>query len=410
MSDSPLDFAAAATVWERLRQTVAPLAPKAVTALETCGCILAQDLRSPNPFPPFDRAVMDGFAVRSADFENGLARLHCRGLIQAGAAQAAAISPGTCLRINTGGPLPSGADAVVMVEKSSPLPGDDVELRDRPRPEQNIERAGGILPAAGLIATAGEPVGPGILAALIAAGVRSVSCFPRPRVALLATGDEIAAGDATLADGQIYDSNSVTLSGLIEAAGGLPRSLGRCPDEPNALEARLRDGLRDDVLIITGGMSQGTHDLVPATLETLDVRWLVTSLDLKPGKPTRIGRAPHGTWVVGLPGNPVSCAVCFLLFGRAIIRGLQGLPVAAPPHLEGVSAADLPENGPRPMYHPARWSAAADGRSLLEPRIWRGSGDPFGLAGANALIFRDRNSPSAPRGSPVRFVPFELPR
>jgi molybdopterin molybdotransferase len=410
MTDPPLDFAAAPAVWERLRQTVEPLAPRSIPALQATGCVLAQDLRSPRPFPPFDRAVMDGFAVRSADFAGGTARLLCRGLVQAGSARAVTICPGDCIRINTGGPLPAGADAVVMVEKSSPLPNDFIELHDNPRPEQNIERAGGILPASGLVASAGEPVGPGVLAALVAAGVQSVSCFPRPRVALLATGDEIAPNDAALADGQIYDSNSVTLSGLIESAGGRPRSLGRCPDEANPLQERLRDGLRDDLLIITGGMSQGTHDLVPATLEALDIRWLVTSLDLKPGKPTRIGRSPSGVWVVGLPGNPVSCAVCFLLFARAILHGLQGLPVAAPPHLDGVSIADLPANGPRPMYHPARWSADADGRSLLEPRTWRGSGDPFGLAGANALIFRDRSVPPARAGTPVRFVPFELPR
>lgn len=406
----PLDFARAPAVWEQLRRTVAPLSPQTVPLAEAVGCVLAQDLRSALAFPPFDRAVMDGYAVRTADFVAGPTRVRCRGLVQAGTAKVTPVGPGDCYRINTGGPVPPGADAVVTVEKSAPLEGDLVELRDTPQAEQNIERAGGILSEGGMIAPAGEVVTAGVLAALIAAGVRDVTCHPRPRVALLTTGDEIAPAESPLASGQIYDSNSAALGGMIESAGGVPRRLGRCPDEPAALRERLSDGLFDDVLIITGGMSKGTHDLVPQTLESLGVRWLVRSLDLKPGKPTRIGRAESGTWVVGLPGNPVSCAVCFLLFARAILRGLHGLPVDAPPHLAGHARGKLAANGARPMYHPASWTTDAEGRSLLEPRVWRGSGDPFGLVGANALIYREPDAPPAAPGDPIRFVPFELPR
>jgi molybdopterin molybdotransferase len=261
-----------------------------------------------------------------------------------------------------------------------------------------------------LLVRAGTRIGPGAVAALVAGGIDRVTIFKRPAVALLSTGDEVVRAGRELKPGQIYDSNSVVLRELIGAAGGEAIGLGRCPDEPDRLKQAVAQGLEHDVLCIVGGMSKGTHDLVPAVLEELGVRWVVSGLNLKPGKPTRIGRAESGCWVVGLPGNPVSCAVCFLLFAHVILEGLQGLPVRRPPHLRGRTDADLPPNGARPMYQPAEWLVGADGGVQVSPLLWRGSGDPFGLALANALIHRPANAPAAPRGQTVDFVPFDRPR
>jgi len=142
----------------------------------------------------------------------------------------------------------------------------------------------------------------------------------------------------------------------------------------------------------------------------LGVRWLVNGARLRPGKPLRIGHSETGCWVLGLPGNPVSCAVCFLLFGRVVLEGLQGLPVGKPPHVAGSLEADLPAGGERPIYQPAEWSAGSDGEVYLSPLVWRGSGDPFGMAIANALLYRAAGAPAAPRGETVRFIPLDLPR
>lgn len=409
MQGRPLTNARAAQVWSMLADEVRPGAVVQRRSGETVGMVLAEDVRAAMDFPPYDRSAMDGFAVRTADFSDGSAELKCLGLVRAGESDALTCIPGTCVRINTGGAVPQGADSVVMVERATELDGARVELVDTPRPEQNIERRGAILKKGDLILRAGSRIAPGAVAAIVAAGISRVSVLRRPRLALVTTGDELVAGDRALGAGQIHDSNAFAVSALAEAAGAEVACLGRSPDDGPALRALLAEGLESDVLCVTGGMSKGTHDLVPAALESLGVVWLVESLFLKPGKPTRLGRAPNGAWVIGLPGNPVSCAVCFILFGRVIIAGLQGLPVRPPLHLSAQLDADLPATGSRPMYHPAEWHGVGGGRACLTPLPWRGSGDPFGLATANALVQRDANAPAAQRGESVAFLPLDVP-
>lgn len=410
MAWQTLKHPTAEQVWDALRDAVQP-GPAARVALNAAlRATLAQDLNSSLDFPPFDRAVMDGYAVRSADFANGPTRLKSFGLVQAGAKDVLEISSGACARINTGAPLPAGADAVVMVENSREVDGDSVELNDRPTPGQHVERHASLLACGDRIASAGTRVGPGALAAFAAAGVRELSVFRRPGVALLSTGDELVDRDSNPGPGQIFDSNSLALGEFVRAAGGEIVLSGRCPDEPAALRDALARGLDSDLLCVTGGMSKGTHDLVPAALESLGVSWLVDGLNLKPGKPTRIGRSPRGGWVAGLPGNPVSCAVCFLLFCRPILRGLQGLGATPDALLTGISQSSLPKNGARPMFHPAVWSVGPAGENLINPGEWHGSGDPFGLIDANALIARPAHATAAARGEPVRFLAFDLAR
>jgi len=159
-----------------------------------------------------------------------------------------------------------------------------------------------------------------------------------------------------------------------------------------------------------GGPAAARMARARAVLEQLGVHWVVEGLNLKPGRPTRIGRAPRGGWVLGLPGNPVSCAVCFLLFGRFILEGLMGLPPKPPPRLSGKLDERMPANGARPMFQPAEWRAGADGEVRVRPIPWRGSGDPFGLAAANALIYRPAEVRAADTGHSVAFVPLACPR
>lgn len=405
-----LRYPTAEEVWDALREAVTPGPSTSVPLATAIGATLAQDISAPLDFPPFDRAVMDGFAVRAADFGSGTVRLRNLGVAQAGASAALQVSFGECARINTGAPIPEGADAVVIVENSREVSPDVVELSDAPRLGQHIELRASLLRRGARLAAAGARITPGAIATLAAAGVREPRIFRRPRVVILSTGDELIAGDQLPHAGQIFDSNSLALAEFARAAGAEVIESGCCQDESSALNSALTRGLRADLLCVTGGMSKGTHDLVPAALEQLGVSWLIDGLNLKPGKPTRIGRSPRGAWVAGLPGNPVSCVVCFLLFCRPILRGLQGLGAGPDPWLSGETQVSLSKNGARPMFHPATWRVGPKGQNLIYPVDWRGSGDPFGLLEANALLTRPAHASPAERGEQVRFLAFDLPR
>jgi len=410
MDFETLEGATPDQVWEALRAHVRAGRQRELPVEESIGCVLARDARSTHDFPPFDRAARDGYAVQVADFEQGQARLHNVGLARAGAERVGPLEAGTCIRINTGAALPPGADAVVMVENARDTGDGFVEFADVPEVEQYIDRQGSLVKTDELLVRAGTRISAGTLTALVAGGATHVRVFARPRVAQLSTGDELLAPGEDLKEGQIHDSNSIALEELIRRAGGETVMFGRCPDDPAALRASLELGLANDLLCVTGGMSKGTHDLVAGLLEELGVRWLVVGVHLKPGKPIRIGRSETGCWAVGLPGNPVGCAVCFLLFARGLLEGLQGLPIGRPPHIAGSLEADLPANRERPTYQPAEWSAGPNGAARVRPLVWRGSGDPFGLAVANALIYRAGDAPAAPRGETVHFIPLDLPR
>jgi len=408
-TSKPMPLASPESIWDALRAEVKPVKTRRIAVDESLGRVLACDACARHDFPPFDRAVMDGYAVRRADFQKGRAKLKCVALARAGGEDVPELRAGNCVRINTGAPLPRGADAVVMIENTR-ADGDSVLLSDNPPAGQHIERQAALTRTGALLIRAGARIEPGALAALVSGAVEEVDVFTRPQVALLSTGDEVVEFGGELDHGQIHDSNSILMDELIRRCGADIARIGRCPDEPAALRASLELGLSHDLLCVVGGMSKGTHDLVPGLLEDLGVEWLASGVQLKPGKPARIGRGQSGGWVLGLPGNPVSCMVCFLLFGRAILDGLQGLPVGRPPHLNAALDAQMPKNGSRPLYQPAEWSASSNGDARVTPIVWRGSGDPFGMASANALIYRPADAAAAQRGDQVSILPVDLPR
>lgn len=385
---APLRGVRAEQAWELLANFVKPGPYADLPVVDAMRTYLARDVRSSVDFPPFDRSVVDGFAVRSADLAGAPRVLAKRGLVRAGDADPPTVESGTCVRINTGAPLPPGADAVVMVENARELDDDRVELNEQPRAELNVERRGSILRTGEVLVPAGTRVHAGTLAALVSAGIQTVSVRRRPTVALFTTGDELAPAGATLPVGGIYDSNSVMLEEMIRVSGAELTLRDRCPDDRAALATALRRAMEHDLICVVGGMSKGTHDLIPSVLESLGVRWLVESMNLKPGKPLRIGQTPAGGWVLGLPGNPVSCAVCFLLFGRQIIHQRAGAPPHTYSYLNAHVTVKMPANGARPMFQPGAWHVNERGRPTVTPVGWRGSGDPFGLARATALIYR----------------------
>lgn len=400
----------AEAVWDALAEQLRPLRQRQIPVEHALNAVLAEEVRATSDYPPFDRATLDGYAVRTVDFATGRARLRKKGPIRAVGEPLAVLEPGCCIQINTGGAIPPGADAVVVTEKAREDPEEFVELLDEPQAGQNIEPRGSLRQADELIASAGIRVDAGTIAALVAGGCTRATVWAHPQVVLLSAGEELAARGRPPRYGQILDSNSIALEELIRRAGGETVMLGRCTDDPAELRASLELGLAHDLLVISGGMSRGSHDLVPGLLEELGVRWLVNGLDLKPGRSSRIGRSTGEGWVLGLPGNPVSSAICFLLFGTMILEGLQGLPVRSPPRLCGTLEGELAAGDSRPIFHPATWSAGADGTPVLKPLPWRGCGDPFGLIACNALICRPENAKPARSGAAVRFLPLDRPR
>lgn len=398
----------AESVWTALAQLVKPGRIRELPLDQAMGAVLAADAAARHEYPPFDRAVLDGYAVRSADFVDGRAVLRVASLATAGGVSGT-LAPGECVRINTGAIVPPAADAIVAVEEASPVADDRVELRGPLRADQHIERRGHIRRVGATLLPTGARIHSSAMAALAAGGVSTVRVYARPTVALLSTGSELVECGARLLPGQIHDTNSVALAELVRRAGGEVLYEGRCSDDKGALRAALELGLAHDVLIVTGGMSKGTHDLVPHVLEELGARWVINGLDLKPGKPTRIGVSKADGWVLGLPGNPVSCAVCFALFGQPLLSGLQGLVVRPPAVLSARLEEHMPANGARPMYQPAIWRANGHADLHVRPIEWRGSGDPFGMAQANALIYRPSHAPAAREDDAVNFVMLDLP-
>jgi len=397
-------------IWEALRAQVRPGRRRALAVEEAVGHVLAADARAAQDFPALDRAAAGGYAVRVADFAAGKARLRCVEGECDGGGRGAPLEPGTCVRIEAGDSLPPGADAVVPSEGVQSVGVGLLEFGAAPDPGQHIERQASLISKDGLLLRAGTRIQAGALATFAAAATRQVEVFARPRVAQLSADREPVPPGETPLPGTIPDANSVAVEELIRHSGGETVMFGRCPEERVALRASLELGLANELLCIIGAESSRGHDMLEPLLGELGVRWLVRGARLQPGRTLRIGRAGTGCWVLGLPGDPVGCAVCFLLFGRPLLGGLQGLPPARPPHLAGRLDTDLPANDGLPLYQPGEWSAGPDGQPRVAPLAWCGAGDPRGLATANALLYRAESAGAALRDEQVPFIPLDLPR
>jgi molybdopterin molybdotransferase len=358
-------------------------------APELIDLVLAEDVVSDVDSPPADKAMMDGYAVRSSDFAGGQAVLTVIEEVSAGRVPRRTVEPGQTARIMTGAPVPAGADAVVMVERSRSLDDNKVELRDEPRPGQHILTRGSEMRRGETILNAGIALQPQEVGLLALVGRQQISVVPRPRVAILSTGDELVETAAVPGPGQIRNSNGPMLAAQVVRAGALAESLGIGPDRADVLEELVRRGLQADVLILSGGVSAGKMDLVPGVLAEASVKAHLHKVRLKPGKPMLFGTATHAdrppTLVFGLPGNPVSSFVCFELFVRPALRHLAGHAEAGPVTVTGSFTTEFVSRTDRPTYHPALVFTNADGHQV-RPLPWSGSADLRALSGANALL------------------------
>jgi molybdopterin molybdotransferase len=335
---------------------------------DALGLVLAEDVLSDIDSPPFDKALMDGFAVQSADVNAG-AELRILETITAGQVPTKTVEQGTCTRIMTGAPIPSGADAVVRIEVAQ-ISADGSKMRfgisSISRGESILKRGAAMRQGDTVLRKVRElrPQELGVLAEL---GKAEIPVRRRPTVAVLATGDELVPVAETPKPGQIRNSNETMLAAQIQRAGGVAIRLGIAKDNRPDLAARIQKGLECDLLILSGGVSAGSLDLVPSELANAGVKEVFHQVNVKPGKPVWFGVKDDGDsrcLVFGLPGNPVSSMVCFELFARPVMRKLMG---HESPYAEQISmrlAEDFHNRGNRPVYHPAEIISSRQGPSL----------------------------------------------
>jgi molybdopterin molybdotransferase len=388
-----------------LEQT-APLASERVALGEALGRLLALDAAADTDLPPFDRAQMDGYAVRAEDVRETPARLRVVGESAAGRGWGGRLGPGEAVRIMTGAPVPPGADSVQQVEVTrESADGAAVEIERATEPGQFYVVRGSEVRAGEVVLRAGEEVTPAGAAVLAAFGYARVAVRRRPRVAVLATGTELVRVEDRPAPDEIRDSNTYSLAAYAQRAGAEVERLPLAGDDPELL-ARLvgEAAARSDLLVLSGGVSMGRYDFTKAALQTLGAEIFFERVALRPGKPTVFARLPGGALVFGLPGNPVSVSVTFNLFARTALRAMQG---ATPPALvEGHAVLARAARGAaeRTSYLPAALSTDERGRLLAAPLKWGGSSDFVAFARAEALIIIPQDVKTADAGGVVKFV------
>jgi molybdopterin molybdotransferase len=352
---------------------------------DALGRVTAAAVVATEDVPPFSNTAMDGFAVRAADTTAAPVRLQVVATVRAGSAPGRAVGPGEAARIMTGAPIPSGADAVVMVERTAANGDGSVTVQTAARPGENIRGAGDDVRAGEVVFEPQTVLTPGHLGVLASLGCRAVDVFPAPRVGVLSTGDELIDGPAPLRLGQIRDSNRPTLLALVRQAGWVAVDLGRAPDDETAISRAVEDGVgRCDALVTSGGVSVGDFDYVKIVLDRLGAMnwWQVA---VKPAKPLAFG-VVGGRPVFGLPGNPVSSMVSFELFARPALRRMAGHRRLLRPELQAVAAEPL-RRRPDGKLHLVRVVASAgdDGRYEVRPSGGQGSHMLAAMARANAL-------------------------
>jgi molybdopterin molybdotransferase len=361
-----------------------PPSPRGTYLFRAEGRVLAEPIISDIDSPPHDKSVVDGYAVIAADITAAGTEFAVLEEVTAGKVPTRTVERGTATRIMTGAPLPRGADAVVMVEQTEAV-GDRIRILQSPvKPRQNI------MPRAASLARGQTVLQPGKRLRAIEIGLLSevgrtmVSVISPPSVAIIATGNELVETMITPGPGQIRNSNGPLLAQLVKKAGGVPLPWSIARDERVDLRSRIQSGLEWNILLLSGGVSEGTLDLVPQVLRELNVTEVFHKVNLKPGKPLWFGTktmcAGHTPLVFGLPGNPVSSLVCFELFVRPAIQKMCGLPPTGLRRMTAALRIDHQQRGDRPTYWP---SALDDGQ--VTPLPWKGSGDLRTLTDANCL-------------------------
>jgi molybdopterin molybdotransferase len=406
-----------------LRLATIPREPRTefIPLLSAQGRILAQGIIADRDYPPFDRSIRDGYAVRSADTRSG-ATLRCIGELKAGDTPSTTVESGACIQIMTGAALPAGADAVVMIEHTQSN-ANTVTLDRAVQPGQHIVRRGSEQPARKTVLSKGTRLGFAQIAAAAQVGAGQLTVFRKSRIAILSTGDEVV--DFTAAPGpfQIRNSNSVSLAAQTAALHAEPVLLGNAKDTHEDLRAKIAAGLQADALILSGGVSAGKYDLVELVLEEFGAETIFDAVAIRPGKPVVFALC-QGRPVFGLPGNPVSTMVTFDLFVRPAIELLSGTNPGALPFVEATITQRLSEKPGLTHFLPAILECGSPTAALpaansshtplqrspsttpgVTPLRWQGSGDIMAMSRANCLLVVPPDRENIEPGERVNVLP-----
>ncbi|HYE14476.1 MAG TPA: gephyrin-like molybdotransferase Glp [Pyrinomonadaceae bacterium] len=386
-----------------------PLPVERVPVEESAGRVLAEDVLADTDLPPFDRAQMDGYAVRSEDLGVVPARLRVVGEAAAGLGWRGQLGEGEAVRIMTGAPLPRGADSVQQVELTREHDGGrTVEIERATAPGQFYVPRGSEVRAGDRVLEAGEEINAARAAVLASFGYARVAVRRRPRVAVLATGSELVRVGELPGPDQIRDSNTYSLAAYARLAGAEVERMPFAGDDPELLRRLMAEAAgRSDVLVLSGGVSMGRYDFTKAALSALGAEIFFERVSLRPGKPTVFALLLEGgrrVLAFGLPGNPVSVSVTFNLFARTALRAMQGARAPAMQEETAVLARAVKGSMERASYLPAVLSTDEGGRLVAEPLKWGGSSDFVAFARATALVIVPEGSKSIEAGEVVRVV------
>ncbi len=385
----------------RILDALAPTSAETVPLAEAARRVLARPVVSRLTQPPADVSAMDGYAVRAADAVAGTS-LAVIGAAPAGKPFAGEVGPGQAVRIFTGGFVPAGADSILLQEDATAGDG-VVRVNETAELGRHIRRRGLDFAEGDAVLPAGRRLTARDIGLAAAANNPWLAVHRRPRVGILATGDEIALPGDPIPPGGIVSSNAHALAALVRAAGGDPLVLPIAPDDRNAIAEVAATAHAFDLLVTTGGASVGEHDLVQSALGEQGFELGFWKIAMRPGKPLiwgRLGRTP----VLGLPGNPVSALVCSVLFLIPAIEKLTGLPGGAPPTRRAITTVALKQNDRRADYLRATATLDANGRLLVTPAALQDSSMLATLARADALVLRAPHAPAAPEGAEVEAI------
>ena len=389
-----------------VRQQTHTLETEKIELPSALGRVLAQEIVADSDLPPFDRAQMDGYAVRAADTTAAPVSLRIAGESAAGKGWHHRLEEGHAVRIMTGAPVPEGADSVQQVELTHELKdGSVVELLAAVETGRSIVKRGAEIQAGEVVLRPGMTINAAMMAVLAAFGYAQVDVARRPRVAVLATGSELVSVNEQPGQDQIRDSNNYSISAYAELAGAVVQRLPLTRDETSLLTSQIAEAANNfDVVVTSGGVSMGVYDVTKSALHELGAEIFFERVALRPGKPIVFARLPSGALFFGLPGNPVSVSVTFNLFTRTALLAMQGVAEPALKQETVALARTIKGTMDRESYLPAQLMSNDDGELIAFPLKWGGSSDFISFALTTALVIIPAGVKSAEAGSLVKAI------